>query len=383
MNIGIDMRPALTRKTGVGNYIFYLTAHLLRLDSLNRYFLFSSSWKDRFAPEVDWPGRDNVTLVDRKIPVTVLNYLWHRHRFPSLDRLCGTAFHITHSPTPLILPGKKSKKIVTVHDLYFLIHPEHTRGEVKRDYASLVTGNLAESDAVIFNSEATRDEVLERLQISPAVSRVIRPGVPDTLMKARSDKQTDGVKTKFKIRGKFLLHVGTIEPRKNIPLLVEALHHLDHSGFQDLQLILAGDAGWGMDAVQESIRRNKVEDRVRLTGYVDEDALAALYREAALLVYPSRWEGFGMPLLEAMAVGLPAVIFPVPALMELAGEQGALVCREKSSEGLAGAIAGLLDDEKRRESLSAAGKNRSRLFQWETAAESMLQLYEEIYHAGR
>jgi glycosyltransferase involved in cell wall biosynthesis len=377
MKIGIDMRPALSRKTGVGHYIHYLAKHLIRRDEGNQYYLFSASFKERFSPRLIPGGRHNVTLVDRKMPVRILNHLWHHYGYPPLDGLCGTDLDITHSPTPMLLPGKKARKIVTVHDLYFLAHPEHATGEMKKDYPGLVEKNLRQADAVVCNSETTLREIETRLHIRPALARVISPGLPEELLGAEPAGMEE-LRAKFRIRGKFLLHVGMIEPRKNIPVLLEAFRLVRRGGYDDLSLVLAGPRGWGWPEVESMLERYQLEDRVRVTGYLEEETLAGLYRQAELLVFPSRWEGFGLPLLEAMALGLPAVISPAPALAELAGEGGALVFGEERPEALAEAVTHLLSHRHDRQAFAEKGKKRSARFSWETSAMEMIALYEEL-----
>jgi len=377
MKIGVDMRPALSRKTGVGHYIYYLMKHLILQNAGHQYFLFSASLKDRFPADFLSGKEKNVSLIDRKIPVRFLNHLWHHYRYPPLDQLCGIPLDITYSPTPLILPGRKSLKIVTVHDLYFLTRPDHVTGEMKKDYPALVKKNLLEADAVVCNSKTTLREVEEKLQIRPRKARIISPGLPDGLLNA-SHLEENALRSQFKITNPYLLHVGMIEPRKNIPLLLSAFQRIRERGHQDLNLVLAGDRGWGWPEVESMVERHPFKDEIHVTGYLREDILASFYRHALMLVFHSRWEGFGMPLLEAMALGLPSVISAAPALVELAGEDGAVVCPDDTPEGLAAAITGLLEDKGRREAIAARGKQRSALFRWEHAAGTMADLFQEL-----
>ena len=135
MNIGFDLRPSLARPTGVGSYVLALAQRLPALAPQDRFFYFSASLRDRY-PQKSWPP--NVTMVDRRLPVQALNFAWNRLEAPSLDRLVGARLDLVHSPHPLLIPSRRARKIVTLHDLFFLKHPDMTDAEVRRDYAPLV-----------------------------------------------------------------------------------------------------------------------------------------------------------------------------------------------------------------------------------------------------
>ena len=156
MNFGLDLRPSLRLSTGAGAYVLALAERLPVLAPEDRFFLFSASLKDRY-PVRSWPS--NARLVDRRLPVAALNLLWNRLQAPALDRLVGAPLDLVHSPHPLIVPGKKARHVVTVHDLFFYKHPEMVDAEVRRDYVPLVQENVRRADGVVCGSEFTAGEI--------------------------------------------------------------------------------------------------------------------------------------------------------------------------------------------------------------------------------
>src|SRR5688572_158923 len=174
MNFGLDVRPSLARPTGVGSYVMALAQRLPQQAPGDRFFYFSASLKDRH-PRVDWPG--NVTLVDRRLPVRALNFAWHRLEWPPLDTLVGASLDLVHSPHPLLLPAKRARRVVTLHDLFFLKHPDMTEAEIRRDYAPLVRDHVRRADAVICVSEHTASEARLLLDVPAAKITVVPNGI--------------------------------------------------------------------------------------------------------------------------------------------------------------------------------------------------------------
>jgi len=172
--IGIDFRPALSRATGVGRYFQGLVSGLQEIDRENSYVLLSSSFKERARREARPP---NFQLVDRRVPVSVLNALWHRLELPSFDFLAGREIDVAHSPTPLSLPSRRARSVVTVHDLFFLDHPEATSREIRRDYPGLVRAHVKKADAILANSRTTADEVAARLDVPRERIHVVHAGI--------------------------------------------------------------------------------------------------------------------------------------------------------------------------------------------------------------
>ena len=372
VTIGLDYRPALSRMTGVGRYVSGLARALSRLDAENEYILFSSSLRERAVAD-RFPT--NFTLVDRKVPVRVLNWAWHRLGWPPLDSLVGRELDITHSPHPLILPSRRGRTVVTIHDLFFFRHPEMTGAEIRRDYAPLVQEHAARADAIIAVSEATAVDVEQELGVRRDRIHVIHNGLDLAKLSAPPAGENE-IASRYDLPERFLLFVGTIEPRKNLSKLLEAVKILVDRDWDGV-LLMAGGAGPDDREFQKAISDFVLDRRVRMLGYVPPSDLSAIYRRAHALVNPSIWEGFGLPPLEAMACQVPVVVSELPAHREVAGDAACYVDPEQPVS-IADGIERVWSDESLREKLIAEGSQRVALFTWDETARKTLGLYRRL-----
>jgi glycosyltransferase involved in cell wall biosynthesis len=361
----IDYRPALTRRTGVGEYAHELTAALARTAGRDEQIcLFTSSWSDRPDLSVIPPG---VSVVDRRVPVRVLNRLWHRHQWPPVEWLAAPA-DFAISMHPLLMPARHARQVVTVHDLFFLRHPEKTSGEVRRDYGALVRDHSRRAALVVVNSNDTAEAVRSELGVSPDRIVLCRPGLPEWIGTPVSRPQpADG----------YVLFVGTLEPRKNIGALLDAWTLLVKRGINLPRLRLVGAAGPEAGTWLARLQVPPLAGTVEYTGYVPDADRRAVYQGARLLVLPSWHEGFGLPALEAMALGVPVVASSRGALPEVVGDAGVLVPPD-DARALAGAIEGLLNDPVRSARLSAAGLERAATFTWDAAARTLREACRRV-----
>ncbi len=362
--VGIDFRPALSRATGVGRYFQGIVSGLQQIDLETSYVLFSSSLKERPRPE---PRPPNFRMVDRRIPVSVLNALWHRLGAPSFDWLSGFRIDVAHSPTPLRLPTRRARSIVTVHDLFFLDRPDATTGEVRRDYASLAGAHARSADAVLAVSATTADDVAARLDVPRERIHVVHPGVDERFL-AAGPPQNSGAP--------YLLAVATEEPRKNLATLVEAMAILKRRGF-DGTLKIAGGGGLDTPKILDAVRKHGLEREVLRLGYVNSLELPTLYRNARALVTPSLWEGFSLPLLEAMATRTPLVVSDIPVHHEVAGD-AAIFVPPTDTEAIASGIESVWTDAALRARLRDRGLARVKDFSWVSSAQKTLDLYREL-----
>lgn len=306
--------------------------------------LFSSSWKHRLPPGAV-PG---ATTVDARIPVSLLNLAWHRLETPAVERLAGPA-DVAWSMHPLLMPSSGAAQVVTIHDLFFLDRPETTAREIRRDYAALAARHAARADGVIAISDYTRAQAVARLSLPADRITVCHPGAPSVT--PRTEPPPGGP----------ILHVGTVEPRKNVQALIDAYSELSGSRPTMPALVFAGR----IEGPAPPAPAN-----VRFLGYVDTDVRERLYREASVLVAPSLDEGFGIPVLEAMTVGVPVVAAARGALPEVVGDAGLLVSGDGAdfTRGLASAILRVLDDHTLRRDLADRGIARARTFSWDESA---------------
>ena len=399
MRVLIDYRPALRERSGAGEYTHQLVTALLALSRAGTpdhpldLTLFSSSWKDRIVVTPDLAG---ATVVDRRVPVRLLNLAWHRLGWPSAERLTGRAFDVTHSSHPLLLPARHAAQIVTIHDLNFLTHPERTRAEIRRDYPALARAHALRADRILVPSDFTAGEVERLLGVPRDRLSVCPPGAPSWAPRAAGPN--DG----------YVLFFGTLEPRKNIGGLLDAYERLlrgpaacsearrgeaGHDRNAEAghdrrdagldrgetrrrvpELVLAGKATEDARVWLDRLERPPLKGIVRHVGYVDPDRRRALYEGARLLVMPSFEEGFGLPVLEAMSLGVPVVAANRGSLPEVLGDAGPLVDPEQP-EALARAIARLLSDDTYAAACAARGIARARQFDWAVTARRVYDTY--------
>jgi glycosyltransferase involved in cell wall biosynthesis len=350
LHVLIDYRPALRQRTGVGEYVHELAAALVKTAVGDAITLFSSSWKDRLAED----AVAGAAGIDRRIPVTVLNFAWHRLRWPSVETVAGGHYDVVMSGHPLPMPTRHAARIVTVHDLDFLDHPERTHREIRRDYPALVPAAVKRADHILVNSMHTGREVERRLGVERSHITVCSPGAPDWA--PRHEEPPDA----------YLLFFGTLEPRKNIQLLLEAYARFVAGRTAAPRLVLAGGVEPAADAMLTALPA-PVRRQIDVLGYVSPDRRLDLYRGALMLVIPSHTEGFGIPALEAMTVGVPVVASDRGALPEVVGDAGVLIDPRDSSD-LAKRISELADNPGMRDRLREAGWRQSRRFDWNLSA---------------
>ena len=368
MNFGLDLRPSLSRSTGAGTYILALAERLPALAPDDHFYFFSASLKERY-PVREWPK--NASLVDRRLPNQVVNAAWNRLGAPALDRLVGAPLDLVHSPHPLIVPGKRAKQIVTVHDLFFLKHPGMVDAEIQRDYVPLVRDHVRRADGVVCGSEFTAAEIRLLLGV-PEEKLVVTPYGVDPLFRERpSAAEVDAALRRHGLPRGAVLYVGSDEKRKNLPLLALAYMGLSGRRRSLPPLVLVGPGShWAQGGTISG-------PQIRATGYLPLEDLRALMAASALLVLPSLEEGFGLPVAEALTAGLPVVCSRGSALEEIAGD-AALLIDPREARSIASGIERVLDDAALAQSLRQKGLARSVRFDWDRAARETLAFYRKI-----
>jgi glycosyltransferase involved in cell wall biosynthesis len=360
----IDYRPALRERSGAGEYTHQLVRALLGAAARPLDLtLFSSSWKDRLQPSADLGG---AAIVDRRVPVRLLNFAWHRLEWPPVEKIAGASFDVAHSSHPLLMPSRDAAQIVTIHDLNFLSHPEYTRAEVRRDYPALARAHARRADAILTPSAFTAAEIARRFGVGRDRIAVCPPGAPEWTPRGAAPKDS------------YILFFGTLEPRKNVSGLLDAYEQLvaasGRSRAEVPELVLAGKATASARPWLDRIAKAPLADRVRHIGYIDPANRQSLYAGARMLVMPSFDEGFGLPVLEAMTIGVPVVAARRGSLPEVLGDAGPLVDPEAPAE-IAGAIDRVLSDPAYAAGCVARGLSRAREFRWDSTAERVIETY--------
>ena len=365
MLIGIDAsRAARGKRTGTERYSFELIRHLVALDQKNRYRLY-----------FDRPPFCELRIANCELRVMPFPRLWTHARlsWEMMHRPPDVLFVPAHV-LPLVHPPRS---VVTIHDLGYLYFPRAHR-LLDRLYLDLSTRFNARAAAhIIADSQATKRDLVERYGVEPSKISVIYPGYDEEAFQPLRDREAiEAVKTRYGIAGDYILFVGTIQPRKNLVRLMEAFSLLKRQA-ADLQLVIAGKKGWLYEAIFRRVRELGLEGRVVFTGYVAEEDLPALFSGARLFVFPSLYEGFGLPVLEAMACGTPVVCSNASSLPEVAGD-AALLFDPLDVEGMAAAMERILSDKRLRAELIERGLKRARGFSWEKCARQTLAVLESV-----
>jgi glycosyltransferase involved in cell wall biosynthesis len=372
MRIGIDARSVLKRRTGVGNYTLNLIRHLARLDQENQYVLFYSHHRDfRSAmPRIENPNFQSRFF---RIPNKLLNLSWGTLRLPKIDWLVGRV-DLYHSPNYNLNMLGRGKSLMTIHDLSFLAYRQFSLASGRWHYAYRIRSYAEKADAVIADSESTKNEIIKYLKIPEQKIHVIHLACSERFRPLPKGK-TEKVREKYRIREDYILSVGTLEPRKNLKGLIEAY---DRSrAKEDFLLVLAGGEGWKYQHIFRLVKKLKLEDRVVFCGYVPDSDLPELYNGASLFVYPSIYEGFGLPPLEALACGVPVIVSHTTSLPEVVGDAGIYVS-PFDIEQISFSIDTALSDGKLLHTLRDQGPKRARLFSWEKTARETLRLYQQL-----
>jgi glycosyltransferase involved in cell wall biosynthesis len=369
MRIAIDAIPLVAAKTGVGHYTDALAEGLARAHPDHQYNLLSP-----FEFDFDYNGDRPKNLNKQIIPVRSIFHKWWLVGLPSLLRIYQVdVFHGTNYCVPVFAP---CPTVVTIHDLsLFTQSYMHEEANVKRGKRRMPI-MARRASLIIAPSEWTKREIIERLRASPEKIRVIYEAAREG-MKPLPPHLCQSSLDKCRIRRPYLLYVGTIEPRKNLLTLIRAYDELLRTTTLRPQLVLCGGRGWLYDEVYRLVEDLKLQDQVRFTGYVEDADLPALYSAAEAFIYPSFYEGFGLPPLEAMACGAPVITSDVSSLPEVVGKAG-LTHAPNDARALTEAMAKLLGDETAREHFKREGLKQAAKFSWDRAARETQAVYDEV-----
>lgn len=376
MKIGIDVSSAINQRAGIGEYTRQLIRHLVALDKENSYHLFSFYGKDPAKYFAQFSECANVQVSSLKLPgrlFRLMLFSFYKSGLP-LGFLLPDV-DLFHSPDHVFPALAKLKTVVTIHDLAFLLFPENYTWINGTYLKSMVPASLKRAARIIVDSENTKKDLISLLSVSEEKIRVIPAGVDESFSPTIEPDKVAKAKHKYGITGDYILYVGTLEPRKNIGRLVEAYSRLESR--RDLRLVIAGGKGWLYDELFKKVEELKIDESVSFLGYIPRKDLPALYSGAELFVYPSIYEGFGLPVLEAMACGTPVITSNVSSLPEVAGD-AALLIDPNNVEELASAIEKLLSDSELRSELMNKGLERAKLFSWERTARETLAVYQEV-----
>ena len=367
MRLGIDARLPYYQMGGISQYVVHLLAALAALDSQNDYVVAQRRGDTRTYA----PAQANFRRVDVRTPC---HHRWERWALSA--ELLPLRLDSWHSPD-FIPPQRGARRhVITVHDLNFLTYPHYLTADSRRYYNDQIAWAVQRADAIAADSEYTRQELIDRLGVAPAKVRAIPLAANAVYQQAVSAETTRQLLAQHQLPPGFILFVGTLEPRKNLPTLLEAYHRLRQTGaIDDVPLVLVGRRGWLWEGIFEHIARLGLTEQVRHLSGIDDLSLAHLYHAAGVLALPSHYEGFGLPPLEAMHCGCPVVCSRRASLPEVVGEAGVLLEPDAVDEW-AEALRRVLGDSAWRAELRQRGYAQAQRFTWERTARLTWELYQ-------
>ena len=367
MKIVINAIPLLSPLTGVGNYALNLIREFQRLRADFDYTFYYGYFSKRLKY---YPNDSKVFYFAKELTKRIpLISSYGRSVKNTVAFFHSKKYDLYFEPNFIPLKMRAKKTVATVYDFSFHHHPEWHPKERIRDFSKHFFNRIKEADCIITISKYVEKEGLEILRNKNCRIVTIYPGFND-IFKANEDG-----KIKARTSENYILFVGSIEPRKNLVSLLKAYVLLPEYMKKNFKLLLVGFKGWENKEILELL--NKLKGAVNYLGYVDNEELAELYRKASCFVYPSFYEGFGLPPLEAMACGCPVIVSNVSSLPEVCGDAAHYV-DPSSAESIAEGMHKILDDESLRQSMIQRGLERARLFSWEKSAAEHLKLFDEI-----
>ncbi|MCK4649383.1 glycosyltransferase family 4 protein [bacterium] len=378
MKIAIDVRPTVGQFAGIGKYTYNLVREIAKLDRENEYLLYSFFLKP-FSSNIKEIAKShpNFSLKASRIPGRLMRFFWDYLKIP-IEPFLGKVdvLHVTDYLMPQV---RKAKLVVTIHDVTPLSLPQY-HNRYTRTYIRNKLLSIAErADRIIAVSENTKRDIMSSLSIPESKIKVIYEAIDESYHPIEDIKFLDRIRKRYTLPDKFILHVGTIEPRKNITRLIKAFATLKKMKSLKHKLVIAGQKGWRYDDIFREVKDLDLESEVIFIGYVSEEDLPGLYNAAQVFVYPSLYEGFGLAPLEAMACGTPVICSNTSSLPEVVGDAANVVDPYNTDE-MARAIGEVLTDGKLRQEMGAKGLKRASLFSWKKAARETLSVYRDLYN---
>jgi glycosyltransferase involved in cell wall biosynthesis len=372
VRIAIDARKL--HDFGIGTYVQNLLRQLARLDADSEYVLFCQA-SDRDALHALGPNFR--PIIEHSTPYSVLEQI----SIPA--RLARERVDLYHSPHYVLPPLVPCKAVVTIHDCIHLMFPQYLPNRLAYGYAKTSLWWAAHRSArVLTVSEASKRDILRYFRIPEEKITVIHNGLDDRFLLPPPENEVHTVRERFQLQEQFVLYAGNVKPHKNVERLIEAFYHLHTTGFDHLKLLIIGNDISRYATLRRAIHTHNLHKYVRVLGFVPDQTLAILYRLASVFVFPSLYEGFGLPPLEAMACGTPVVTSNVSSLPEVVGSAAVLV-DPYDARSISEGIRRVLTDECLRRDLQTRGVARAREYSWERAARRVREIYDEVTRRER
>ncbi len=381
MRIGIDCRkilnPSKGEAVGIGHYIYQLVRHLLKINTTDQFVLFfDKSVEQRRLKKFK---QDNVKIIF--FPFS--EYQNFVSRFYS-DHLVSAILQrekldLYHSPCFNTLPPYQKKSVITVHDLTIFKCPELFCKKEYLEAQKIADIILPQVNKIIVPSHATKNDIIEMFSVNAQNIKVISHGLDKRFFKKATDEQINAIKKKYSLQKKYILFLGTLDLRKNISGMLRAFKKFKERTIKDnYQLVLAGNPGKNIEQIKKEIKQLNLTKQVILPGYIEAEDLVPLFSGAVVFLFPTLYEGFGLPVIEAMASNCPVITSNTSALPEIVDGK-ALLVNPHSVSDIFKALIKIIDYPQLADDLRQAGKEWVKQFSWEETVKETLILYKQVF----
>jgi glycosyltransferase involved in cell wall biosynthesis len=375
MRVAIDYTPAIYQGAGIGRFVRSLVNALAELDQNTEYVLVYADPPK--GSRVELPQAPNFSSRRIPIPDRALTVMWHRLSLPVPVEFVTGRVDVFHSPNFVLAPVWRASTVLTVHDLAFLLRPECADSRLRDYLEKTVPRSVARANFILADSENTRDDLICLLGVPPAKVEVVPGGVDSYFAPVVDQEMLSQMRQRVSGGAPFILNVGVIEPRKNLVRLIEAFEIVKSRLDLPHKLVLAGKRGWLSDPIYRRARSSPIASEIVFPGYIPDSDLPSLYSAADLFAFPSLYEGFGLPPLEAMACGTPVIVSDSSSLPEVVGD-AALMVGAEATEELASAMARAFEDSELRQQMIARGLEQAKQYPWRASAAKMLAVYRRM-----
>jgi glycosyltransferase involved in cell wall biosynthesis len=377
MKVSIELQPCLKNKSGIGVYTYELTKRLENFKDI-KFQGNIFNFLNRNDIEQDIPDLTLNKNICSLFPYSIYRRIWRCMpiKYNVLFRNDADIYQFFNFIVPTNISGKV---ITTIHDLTYILYPEtmdkKNRERLKKDMINTVN----RVDYILTISENSKNDIIKYLNIPEDKITVIYPGVDEIYKQVLDEKHIEKIKRKYNIIGRYLLYLGTLEPRKNIETIIKSYNDFIKSSDEDIKLVLAGKKGWLYDSIFNLVSEYGLENNVVFTDYVDDSDKPALYQGAEIFLFPSLYEGFGIPVAEAMASRTPVITSNSSSLPEVAGDS-AIITEPLDYRKISESIKKILRDSNIRQKMIENGIKQVEKFNWDDSAEKLRKIYIDLYN---
>lgn len=379
MRVALELQPCLKNRSGIGVYTYELAKRLQAYKELElKGDIFNFLGRNNLTDDLKYLDFEKNTC--KLFPYGVYRRIWHMAPI-KYNTIFNREAEVTHFFNFIVPPRIKGKVVNTIHDLTFEFYPETMDKKNLKRLRTDIGYSIERADKIVTISQCSKRDIVETLNVDERKIEIIYPGVnADYFSQTYTEETLRQVKAKYQLPDEYILYMGTLEPRKNIPSIIEAFYQLKKDGDQSVQkvkLVLAGKKGWLFEGIFNKVKALGLEEEVIFTDYVAEEDKGVIYRLAKVFVFPSLYEGFGIPVLEAMASSTPVITSNVSSLPEVAGN-AALLVNPRDIVGIAQGMQHIFSDEAYRQSMIEKGKVQARRFNWEDSSKKLASLYRSL-----